>query len=506
MNKKMKALAFLLVGIMSVGTMTACSSTEEEPVSEENQETTQKPQEEKKEEEKKEGEKKEETVNLVWWTIGTEPKELAAVNEELNKYTEEKIGVTVDIKYASWGEYGEKLSKIVQSGESYDMAFGAGISNYTDLVSKGYFADLSQIVPTAAPTLWDFIPKELWQGVTLNNQIFGVPAYKDSAQSQYWVWDKELVERLGIDYESINTLEELEPALKKIKEDDPSKYPLVIHGAEGINGFMSSINRIDTFLSKPEVGVKYDGDTPTVISPWEQDYVMDNLRILHKWFNEGYINPDAATLTETPKYRPVFGAQGYPHADADWTVSSGYPVVSHMYYGPAYSTGSIQGSFIVVSEASKYKEEAVKFIELINTDAYVRNLIAFGIEGQNYEKTGDNTIKILNDRYQVPAYSQGTFFNMYVTDPAPAEKWTDLQKHMEKAFSSPALGFTFDTKNVQNQIAACANIYDKYNSSLITGSVNPDEVVPKMLEELNKAGYQEIIAEAQAQLDAYLAK
>ena len=53
MNKKMKALAFLLVGIMSVGTMTACSSIEKAPVSEENQETTQKPQEEEKEKEKK---------------------------------------------------------------------------------------------------------------------------------------------------------------------------------------------------------------------------------------------------------------------------------------------------------------------------------------------------------------------------------------------------------------------------------------------------------------------
>ena len=501
MNKKMKALAFLLVGIMSVGTMTACSSIEKAPVSEENQETTQKPQEEEKEKEKKQ-----EPVNLVWWTIGSEPKELAAVNEKINEYIADKIGATVTIKYASWGEYGEKLSKIIQSGESYDLAFGASINNYQDLAAKGYFTDLTQIIPTVAPALWDFIPEELWKGMTLNNQIFGVPAYKDSAQSQYWVWDKELVEKLGIDYENINTLEELEPALKKIKENDPSKYPLIIQGLEGINGFMSSVNKIDLLLSNPLMGVEYEATEAKVISPWEQDYVMDNLRTLYKWFNEGLINPDAATLTETPKYRPVFSAQGYPYADADWTISSGYPVISHMYYGPAYSTSSIQGSFIVVSEASKYKEEAIKFIELINTDAYLRNLIAFGIEGQHYEKTGDNTIKVLNDGYQVPAYSQGTFFNMYATDPAPADKWTALQQHMEKAFSSPALGFTFSTDKVNNQVAACANIQDKYQPSLFTGSVNPDEVVPKMLDELNKAGYQDIIAEAQAQLDAYLGK
>ncbi|MEG0950851.1 MAG: DUF3502 domain-containing protein, partial [Niameybacter sp.] len=174
--------------------------------------------------------------------------------------------------------------------------------------------------------------------------------------------------------------------------------------------------------------------------------------------------------------------------------------------GPAYSTGTIQGSFISISEGSKYKEEAVKLLELVNTDAYVRNLLAFGIEDQHYKKTGDNTSEVLNDGYSAPAYSQGTIFNIYVTDPAPATKWADLQAQLEGAFASPALGFTFNTENVNNQIAACANIQAKYEPSLMTGSVNPDEVVPKMLEELNKAGYQEIITEVQTQLDAYLGK
>lgn len=259
----MKALALLLVGIMSVGTMTACSGepAAETPATDDSKPVAEAPADGAKEENK-------ETVNLVWWTIGGEPKELAAVVEEANKYTAEKIGVTVDIKYASWGEYGEKLSKIVQSGESYDMAFGAGINNYQDLASKGYFADLSELVPTVAPALWDFIPEELWQGMTISNKIIGVPAYKDSAQAQYWVWDKELVEKLGIDYENINTLQELEPALKKIKENDPSKYPLMLQGLEGINGFMVTINKMDELLTKPYVSVSFDDPSATVVSPW----------------------------------------------------------------------------------------------------------------------------------------------------------------------------------------------------------------------------------------------
>lgn len=493
MNRKMKSLALLLVGIMSIGTLTACSgSTEPAP----DASKTEAPA----------SDKKDKPVNLVWWTIGNEPKDLKAVTDKINEYTLEKLNVTLDIKYASWGEYGEKLSKIVQSGETYDIAFGASINGYQDLASKGYFADLSQVLPTATPALWDFIPEQLWKGVTINDQIFGVPAFKDSAQSQYWVWDEALVEKLGIDYQNIKTLEELEPALRTIKENDPSSYPLILTKSEGINGFMATVNELDELLTKPYAGVKYTDASATVISPWEQESVMENLRTLHKWFKDGLINQDAATLAENPKYRPISSEQGYPHAEADWAIAREYPVKSNMFFGPAYSTKSIQGSFLSVSAGSKHIEEAAKVIELINTDSYFRNLVAFGIEGTHYEKTGDNTIKVLNDGYQVPAYSQGTFFNMYVVDPAPATKWTDLQAHIETAFSSPALGFTFNTDPVKNQVAACANIQDKYEPSLITGSVDPDVVVPKMLEELNKAGYQDILKEAQTQLNAFLGK
>lgn len=89
MNKKMKALALLLVGIMSASTLTACGG-DTAPAGDAQTSA---------------GDKTEaaapatgEPVNLVWWTIGGEPKELAAVTEKLNEYTKEKLNVTVEMK------------------------------------------------------------------------------------------------------------------------------------------------------------------------------------------------------------------------------------------------------------------------------------------------------------------------------------------------------------------------------------------------------------------------
>ena len=499
MSRKIKATALLLIGLMSFSTLVGCSKDNTEQKAEDattGQQTTASQQEKPVQ-----NPQKEEPVNLIWWTIGNEPKDYQIVSEAINEYTKEKLNVTVTLKYASWGDYGKKLSNIIQSGEPYDIAFGSGINGYGDLINKGYFADLTGYLNEVAPDLKSFIPEELWQGVTSNGEIFGVPAFKDSAQAQYWVWDKELVERLNIDISQINTLQELEPALKKIKEDDPTKYPLILTGNEGINGFMIAINNFDGLATG--VGVKYDDESAKVQILWEDPGVMENLKIIHKWFNEGLINPDAATLTEAPKYRPVYAAQGFPHA---WENAIDYPRADHHFFGPAYSTGTIQGSFLAISEASKHIEESLQLIELVNTDAYLRNLLAYGVEGTHYNKLTDNSIEKISDRYEAPAYTQGTFFNMYTVAPAPETMWSDLKKQQESAFASPALGFSLDRQPIQNQMAACTNIIDKYQPSLLTGAMNPEEMVPVMLEELEKAGIQDIVDEVQKQLDAYLGK
>lgn len=443
------------------------------------------------------------TPELVWWTIGGEPKELAEVNAKINEYLKDKVGATVKLKYSNWGDYSDKLSAVIQSGEYYDIAFGASISNYVNFVQKDYFADLSKVVSEKTPALKESIPDTLWKAMTFKGKLFGVPTYKDSSATQYWVWDKKVVNELGIDYKNIISLKDLEPALKKMKEKDPGKYPLQLFSSEGLNGFMSDY---DTILTKPLVAVKYDDTSAKAVNPFEQPEVMENLKLMHKWMKEGLINPDAATLTEAPKYRPVFSAQGFPGADADWTVSQGFEVVSQKRYGPVYSTSSIQGSFLVVSAGSKYIEKAMKVIELANTDKTFRNLLAFGIENKHYEKTGENTIKILNDGYATPQYSQATFFNMYVVEPAPGNKWELVKKQNEEAKPSPILGFIFDSTKVNNQIAACSTIYDKYFANIMTGTVDPTVEVPKMTQELNNAGMQDIIKEVQSQINSFLGK
>ena len=73
----------------------------------------------------------------------------------------------------------------------------------------------------------------------------------------------------------------------------------------------------------------------------------------------------------------------------------------------------------------------------------------------------------------------------------------------EGAKPSVLLGFTMDVSKVQNELANCREIFEKYRSELLTGASDPNVVVPQMTEELKSAGFDTIMTEAQAQLDAY---
>ena len=67
------------------------------------------------------------------------------------------------------------------------------------------------------------------------------------------------------------------------------------------------------------------------------------------------------------------------------------------------------------------------------------------------------------------------------------------------------LGFTFDTTTVLDKLANCSEIWLRYKSEMLTGVKDPSEYVPKIKEELNAAGFQEIIDEAQRQVDEFMA-
>lgn len=259
---------------------------------------------------------------LVWWTIGGQmPANFDKAIAAMNEYTAEKIGVKIDIKVASWGDWDTKINTIVNTGEPFDIMF-TNNSKYSQQVTMGAFADLTDLVQSQTPELYSFIPGKVWDGTKIGGKIYAVPTYKDSSLTQYWVFDHKYVEKYGIDTAGIKTLRDLDKPFRDMKAGEgKSFYPLSLTQGDGFNGFFNGYD--DMTLGLAPIGVKVDDASRKAVSVLEQPDIMDGLKQLHQWYKDGIINPDAPTKTEADKARPFFAAQAFPGAEASWQITEG---------------------------------------------------------------------------------------------------------------------------------------------------------------------------------------
>ena len=359
------------------------------------------------------------------------------------------------------------------------------------------------MVQTTTPDLYSFIPEELWNGATIGGNVYGVPSYKDSSITQFWYFDDQYVQKYNIDLESIKTMKDLDAPFRAMKEGEgKSFYPLQMAQGSPFNGFFNEYDGLTAGLQP--IGVKIDDESRTVVCTLEQQDIMDNLKLLHQWYMDGIVNPDANVLTEIPKKLPISSAQGWPSAAATWQTLNGvekYDVFK--VFGPMYSTETIQGSMNAISVNSNYIEECLMVLELVNSDSKFRDMLAYGVEGNTFEYVSDGVIKKLRDDWPLAAYTQGTFFNMSITEDADPQQWEQVRKQNEEASSSVCLGFALDITNIQNEVANCQAVWDKYKYDMLTGASDPETTVPKCLEELKNSGLDTIIGEAQKQINEF---
>ena len=444
-----------------------------------------------------------EVPTLVYWTVGgTTPDDFEESIAKISDYTEEKIGVRLDVKIASWNDYDTKMKNIVNTGEYFDLMF-TNNTNYANFVNLGAFADITDLVQTATPDLYSFVPEKLWAGAQIHGKVYAVPTYKDSSLTQFYYIDDTYVQKYNIDMTKIDSMQALDPVVRQVKEaEGKSFYPIKLDQGSLWNGFFNNYDGLASGIQA--IGVKIDDSSRQVVCTLEQEDIVENLKLLHSWYMDGIINPDANVLTEGDKGHMFGNAQGWPSAAANWAVGQGIDkYIVNKVFGPIYTTETIQGSMNAISVNSNYKEEALKVLQLMNTDSKFRDMCAYGIEGKDFEYTEDGFVNRITDNWPWPSYTQGTFFimsNQVGTDP---NQWDEVIQQNEEAVASSCLGFALDVSNIQNEVSTVNTVWDKYKYDLLTGASDPEEVLPKCIEEMKDVGLDTIIAEAQKQIDEF---
>ncbi len=444
------------------------------------------------------------TVKVI--TLGNgQPDNYEAWIEKLNPYVEEKIGARLDVECIGWGDWGSRRSVIINTNEPYDVIFGDS-GNLRQDVAVGAYLDITDLLAENAPGLLELIPAGYWDACRVNGRIYGVPTYKDSSITQYFVWDVEVLKELGLEEDAKNchTLEEATPLLQKIKDaKGVASFPLTKDGVSQIPFIFDSFG-----AGLRGIGVRYNDKEAKVVKIFEEEDVMAQLKTVRGWYESGIINADAPNLAEGPTYKACFLAQGWSlAAKTVWGPNMGKELVAYTYGPTILSNDSVLGSVNFVSVNSEHPDKALAYLNLINTDSKVRDAFYYGLEGENFTYTENGRVHKNADKgWGLAGYTQGTFFNVTPTDDVEFNQWDEVHELNDAAEPSVLLGFAFDASKVEDQIQNCATIWDRYHPELLTGSVDPEATVKTMYEEMEGEGLNDIIAEAQAQIDAFLGK
>ena len=478
-----------------------------------------------------------EPVTLKMWFHGSTvtPEASAKVLETLNPVLQEKLNVTLEPIWGTWGDFDDSVVTALAGGDDVDIYFTCNWSpnEYNRYARDGYWVKLDDLLPTCGAELMSAIPDEIWECAQTNGYdgmgTYAVPGLKDTATQYCWDVNGTLLAELGynvdevcaagLDYYS-DDFEALLKAAKDAKGD--SFYPLLIEAV--VLERMGTTTAIVTgdLGNSNILSYYYDAEHPskdlgsTVVNKYATPEFQKFVERTYYLAQKGYIAPSSQNEATANDYRTATSLSGDYHintqsyafgCELDYSSARKIDVRMVPADAPYMDATSGQGAMMAISATSKNPERALMFLNLLNTDPEIMTLLNYGVEGYTYNKNSDGSITFIDENranYTPWTNGMGNVRILPPTDAQGLDFWDRFTAYYNSAEKLPMGGFVFDASAYEQEAAAIANVYAEYGFNLMSGAVDPAKALPDFLSKLESAGIDRIISGAQEQLAAYL--
>lgn len=448
------------------------------------------------------------------------PTDLQKVQDALNEIFHEKIGVDLTLEPIDFGAYNDKMQLRLAAGEECDIIFTAPwINSYTNNVANGVLLELDDLLQTEAPGLWASMPATTWDAARIKGKIYGVINQQIFPKPWGVHVRTDLLEKYNFSLDNVKRWEDMEPFLEAVR--DGEGITPIVSDDQGDTMWRSTYYGYDPLDDGIGfIAVKADDPSLKVVNIWETPEFREAVNLTKKWVDAGYFSSSPPTADEArANFRAGLYAMGYhvekPGNAIEAETMYGYTFQSKNLTDPlildtAGATATLNG----ICKTSKHPIEAMRVLELLNTDAEVYNLLSRGIEGAHWVWV-DEANKVIGYPEGVTAETStydpntdwefGNQFNAYYRDARQVGAWEATKEMNDTAFPSVALGFVVDRTTIQTEIAQVTAILKEKGEPISNGFVAFDDAAPALIDEINAAGAQKIIDEVQRQLTEWAA-
>ena len=457
------------------------------------------------------------TVTMVL-NGSTQPDE-ERIEQKINEILEPELNADLDIVVLPWASASQQLQLMLSGDEKIDV-FYTQATNAVQYMNAGQIVDMSELIDKYGTNIKQIYGEDIAKINQIDGFVYGVPNQIERGSIPAVFMRKDLVEKYNIDTAQIKEPKDLESVFETVKAGEPDMTMLY-----SINDGDTPVTRLfrgDNLSDNNYLGVLMDQTNSTKLENFfATDWFKDTTTMLYNWYQKGYISQDAGTNTEN--WRTVCKAGNlfslffayHPGTPVEFESSTGYEFeIVPFYNEPIINSSSYNGVTFSIAQNSENPEKTMEVLDYIYGSSEIMNLLNWGEQDKDYVIedadngiinfpegiTSDNAGYNLNLGWELP--NQFIAYKWTGSDP---QLWEKMEEFNGSAKSSKAVGFLFDSSNYSSEIAALSNIVKQYSGALYSGSGDPDELIPELLEALDDAGINEVIKAKQEQLDAFLA-
>jgi putative aldouronate transport system substrate-binding protein len=451
-------------------------------------------------------------TTISMYMPGDKNKNYDEVIKSVNKEIQKKYPkIQLDMKFIGWGDYTQKYSVMVTSGDSYDLAF---VQNYPTNAQKGAYADMTDYLKNGvAKKAYESVDPAYWKGLTIKDKIYAFPINANVFAQNALAFNPTFIKKYNLDVSKVNSYADATPLLEKVKKSEPN-----VAGFPIGKDFKVSDQALEyPVTNNYPIVVDSSGKDTKVHNLYDLPETQKNLETLHDWYKRGLLPKDAATSTTTYNLQDdtwfmrqeTTGPVDYGNT-ALKNASNGKDIQIRPITDPYKSEAQAQVALWGISKSSKHKKEAMEVLSELNTNPKVLNTLVWGLEGKQWNFTDKKNGKIKTTKDYKPGYFMGAWMMgnnsiLYTQDNITDAQIAKRDSSIKETKESAMLGFLPDTSSYKTELSNISNVYSKYGPILDTGTADPIPTIKKMDAELKTAGMDKVLAAIQKQYDAFLA-
>lgn len=453
--------------------------------------------------------KDDEVPTLVWYMQNpvSDMSRQAEVEAAANAIIEPAIGAKLHFEFVESAAWDQKKNMLVSTGEEFDLIFESG-STFVQNAQKGAYLDLTPYLNDEyIPEIMSRNEQFVWDAVTFNDGgVYAIPAETFYVPYTSFAFKADTVDKYKFDYENVKTYDDLVPLLEAVKKNESGMYGMIELPELKSTEYIPSSNASIVFdVANDEFIAEID--SPDKIDYWKK---------VKKFVDKGYMPKDAATKEVASEIKSGKYAVFTGQMSAEKSTSrQGFRCYENAAQYGVISRENVTNALTCVSATSKHPEKALALLNLIWEDRELSNLLAFGIEGKDYEVTAnpgtDERFVDANNgndiKWAIWHNWLGPLWDQWDSDWNSTESLVLRKNLNESAEKSPIIGFLPDVSKYNTQVALLSSTRTECNKILKTGSEPDfDSYYAEMKKRYEDAGLYDLVDEFNKQYKEWKTK